>query len=300
MPVYNAEGTLARAVDSILKQSYSDFELILVNDGCTDASGTICDDYCKIDSRIKVIHQSNGGASAARNAALNAVTTKYVTFCDADDYMGTNRLMSLVTGMEDVDVVVAGITYLFPQRKGFLEFENQLANAAQSADIMSARESFGYLPCKCFKTAIIREHKLSFDERFRFLEDEEFICRYWKYVKNVRFVRSTEYYYDVPNFRKKYFDIDSHDLYISLLRNASEFIPNDQDSVTLRKYTMGCFRSMMYAYQHHNYLAAWYRLREFALYGKDYKRHNKYMRIITRWNYILWHPFLIIYTLLKK
>lgn len=300
MPVYKAEKTICRAIDSILAQTSKDFELILVDDGSPDACGSICDKYAQEDSRIKVVHKENGGANSARNAALDVISSDYVTFCDADDYVDSNWVGDFLNAINGVDVVIAGVKYIINDKPDHLIFKTGTVNAVESADVMSAREAFGYLPCKCFKTSIIRVNSLRFNENFCFLEDEEFICRYWKYVETSRFIESCAYNYFVPDFSRKYRDIDGYHLYKELLESASTFIPLDSNSITLRKYMMGFFRSMMYAYQHHNYAEAWHRLKEFSSYSKDYKRHNKYMRIINQWNYILWHPFLMVYTLVKK
>lgn len=87
VPVYNVEKYLGRCVDSILEQTYKDFELILVDDGSTDSSGTICDKLRKRDDRIRVIHQKNGGLSAARNTGLAEAKGEYITFIDSDDFI---------------------------------------------------------------------------------------------------------------------------------------------------------------------------------------------------------------------
>lgn len=301
MPVYKAENTLCRAIDSILAQTVHSFELILVDDGSPDACGDICERYAQEDKRIQVIHKDNGGASSARNAALDKLQTEWVTFCDADDYMDNERLQAFMECTKtDAECIVAGITYVYEDSMDVLSFGDFTTGAVISADMMSKRESFGYLHNKCFKTSIIQSHHLRFNPNFCFLEDEEFICHYWQYVEKVRFIDSVGYKYIVPDFNQKYGNIDGYQLYKNLLNSASTFIPLDSDSVTMQKYTMGCFRSMMYAYQHHNYSGAWQRLKEFASYSKDYKRHNKYMKVITQWNYMLWHPFLIVYTLIKK
>lgn len=301
MPIYKAENTLCRAIDSILAQTVHSFELILVDDGSPDACGDICERYAKRDKRIQVIHKENGGVSSARNVALDRLQTEWVTFCDADDYMDGDRLRAFMEFTKtDVECIVAGITHVYADRIDILSFGDFTTDAVTSADMMSKCESFGYLHNKCFKTSVIQDNHLCFNINFRFMEDEEFICRYWQFVNKVRFVESCAYNYYIPNFRIKYQGIDGYQLYKNLLRAASKFIPLDSDSVTLRKYTMGSFRSMMYAYQHHNYSGAWHRLKEFASYSKDYKRHNKYMKVITQWNYMLWHPILIVYTLFKK
>lgn len=282
-------------------QTVHSFELILVDDGSPDACGDICERYAQEDKRIQVIHKENGGASSARNAALDKLQTEWVAFCDADDYMDNERLQAFMECTKtDVECVVAGITHVYADCMVPLSFGDFTTDAVVSADMMSKRESFGYLHNKCFKTSIIQDHHLRFNPNFRFWEDEEFICHYWQYVEKVRFIDSVGYKYIVPDFSQKYGNIDGYQLYKNLLNSASTFIPLDSDSVTLRKYTMGCFRSMMYAYLHHNYTEAWHRLKEFASYSKDYKRHNKYMNVITQWNYMLWHPILIVYTLLRK
>ena len=87
VPVYNVEKYLEKCIDSILNQTFKDFELILVDDGSTDNSGNICDEYRKKDRRIKVIHKSNGGLSSARNAGLDIALGKFIAFVDSDDYI---------------------------------------------------------------------------------------------------------------------------------------------------------------------------------------------------------------------
>ena len=92
VPVYNAEQYLPTCIDSILSQTLTDFELILVNDGSPDNCGAICDAYSKEDHRIKVIHKRNRGASSARNAGVNASIGEYIGWVDADDYINENTL----------------------------------------------------------------------------------------------------------------------------------------------------------------------------------------------------------------
>ena len=86
-PVYNTKKYLRRCIESILSQSYSNLELLLINDGSTDESGLICDEYAKNDSRVKVFHTSNGGPSRARNIGLENISGDYVLFVDSDDWV---------------------------------------------------------------------------------------------------------------------------------------------------------------------------------------------------------------------
>ena len=96
VPVYNCENVLHYCIDSILNQTYKDFELILVDDGSTDKSGKICDEYADKDSRIRVFHKKNGGVSSARNVGIDNANGEYICFIDSDDYVNEDYLESLI------------------------------------------------------------------------------------------------------------------------------------------------------------------------------------------------------------
>ena len=95
IPVYNAENYLRRCIESVLSQSFTDFELILMDDGSKDKSPQICDEYASQDTRVQVIHKANGGVSAARNDGLDIAKGEYVTFIDSDDWVEREYLQSL-------------------------------------------------------------------------------------------------------------------------------------------------------------------------------------------------------------
>ncbi|MGM9658367.1 MAG: glycosyltransferase family 2 protein [Eubacteriales bacterium] len=99
VPVYKIEAYLYRCVDSILNQSFGDFELILIDDGSPDNSGAICDEYARRNSRVKVIHTQNRGLCTARNTGLQAAKGEYIAFCDSDDFLASSyheKLESLI------------------------------------------------------------------------------------------------------------------------------------------------------------------------------------------------------------
>lgn len=100
VPVYNVESFLVRCLDSILKQAYEDFELILVDDGSTDRSGEICDSYCQKDSRCRVIHQQNKGLAGARNTGLREAKGSYIIFVDSDDYVEKELLLKVADKLD--------------------------------------------------------------------------------------------------------------------------------------------------------------------------------------------------------
>lgn len=109
VPVYNVENYIKQCVESILNQSFKNFELILVNDGSTDSSGEICSEYMKKDKRVKVIQQSNGGASKARNTGLKNALGEFVYFIDSDDYLAHNnvfeKIKDIILNDNSVDII---------------------------------------------------------------------------------------------------------------------------------------------------------------------------------------------------
>lgn len=108
IPVYQVEDTLKRCVDSVLSQDFADFELLLIDDGATDGSGRLCDDYAATDQRVRVVHQRNGGLSKARNTGLSNARGEYVTFVDSDDTVckGTYAaLMAVLDAHPDYEIL---------------------------------------------------------------------------------------------------------------------------------------------------------------------------------------------------
>lgn len=112
IPVYNVEKYLDRCMQSVLMQTYQNLEIILVDDGSTDTSGKLCDEYAKNDKRVRVIHKENGGASSARNQALDIATGKYIGFVDADDWIAEDMYQYLheLLQRENADVAACNFT----------------------------------------------------------------------------------------------------------------------------------------------------------------------------------------------
>ncbi len=111
IPVYNAEKYLSQTIDSVLSQTYTDWELILVDDGSTDSSGNICDEACAKDSRIKVYHISNGGLSCARNLGLDNAAGDFIFFLDADDLLPSRAIETLLLFSKECDIVSAPLKH---------------------------------------------------------------------------------------------------------------------------------------------------------------------------------------------
>src|SRR5690554_4115051 len=138
VPVYNVEEYLSRCIDSILNQTFKDFELILVDDGSPDKCPKICDDYSKKDNRIKVIHKKNGGLSDARNAGIKLAKGKYISFIDSDDFIINTAYEILVSKAEEksLDIITGNAIAYFSEDNKLLKmkkrsFPNKIMNGIE-------------------------------------------------------------------------------------------------------------------------------------------------------------------------
>jgi len=137
VPVYNAEKYLDKCIKSILNQTFKDFELILVDDGSTDNSGLICDDYANKDSRIRIIHRENGGPSIARNVAVLKAQGDKITFIDSDDYVTIDYLETLYSSFKQYN---ADISSVLMTEVGERMFQRKIINNRE-AIVMTGREA---------------------------------------------------------------------------------------------------------------------------------------------------------------
>ncbi|WP_180273326.1 glycosyltransferase family 2 protein [Streptococcus suis] len=141
VPVYNVENYLDECIRTVLGQTYSNWELLLINDGSTDSSGTMCDDYAKRDDRIRVIHKENGGLSDARNTGLEYCAGEYIVFLDSDDGIRGDFLEECVTtaNQHDVDIVIGHFFIWDENNQTFLYFVDQAQK--DTTEVISAQEA---------------------------------------------------------------------------------------------------------------------------------------------------------------
>lgn len=198
VPVYKVEQCLARCIDSILAQSYRDWELILVDDGSPDQCGEICDEYASRDSRIHVIHQQNQGVSAARNRGLEIVNGEYITFVDSDDYLDKEFLASFELE-NGVDLQVQGMVLTYPDRE-----DQTLLPVVPNDQKMSVYEAlscadnvrFLFSPwAKLFRTTILQDGVVLFPNEICYTEDEVFVKRFLTHATHVQMIAQAHYYY---------------------------------------------------------------------------------------------------------
>lgn len=203
VPVYNGEQYIRRCVDSILNQTFTDFELILVDDGSTDNSSIICDDYANHDSRVRVIHKANGGVSSARNTGLSSIKGgEYVAFIDVDDYVVNTYLECLIANAEDADMIVCGFKHFYQGDENHMVLRevylDKLYDESNIGDLLSKRiEGLPFRTpwAKLFKTSIIKEYSLSFDKGMKLGEDTKFVFEYMLHASKIKTISLVGYLY---------------------------------------------------------------------------------------------------------
>lgn len=218
IPVYNAEKYLSRCLDSILKQTLQNWELLLIDDGSKDHSGSICDSYADKDARIQVIHQENGGASSARNIGLAAASGKYIGFVDADDWVVSEmyqRLLSVAIE-KNCDLVMCDARTVYADGHFDADTIAQLKDSCilNNADISPnlLLEMAGSV-CRClYRAEILHRYSVKFPIGIKFSEDRIFnilsigyanVIAYEKAAYYQRFVNAES---AVHRFHSDYFE----------------------------------------------------------------------------------------------
>ena len=200
VPVYNVEKYLSRCIESILSQTFTDFELLLIDDGSTDRSGEICDEYAKKDTRIRVFHTKNRGVSAARNLGLDNAKGEWISFVDSDDWVECNHFQSFVSQFNDnvdlcINSFIANLSY---GAKSFhypnLITKNKIHSIEIFFTILQPHSQF--LWNKIFKKEIIKNHNIQFNTKLNLGEDNVFILEYINYVKLISSSFICTYHYD--------------------------------------------------------------------------------------------------------
>lgn len=198
VPVYKVEQYIHVCVDSILNQTFSNFELILVDDGSPDNCPAICDEYAKNDSRIRVIHKDNGGISSARNAGLSAATGKYIMFCDSDDYVSPIWCESLYEQIcKSPDACIYSNIIRVNDACKQSPFNAACEEQVLQTDYYHAFTSglSAYVWNKIYSAEVIRSNALSFDETKRLAEDVDFNLKYLQYCDGYIYIPKQTYAY---------------------------------------------------------------------------------------------------------
>lgn len=201
IPVYNVEKFLPECLDSLLSQTYTDFEVILVDDGSPDKSGSICDEYTQKDARIRAIHQKNAGVSAARNNGIEQARGEWVTFIDSDDWVCSNYLQNFHLDESDgIDLVIQGLEY-YDQRDGHFFSPWSFKECVLKKDdfLFAFAENklmeVGFPVGKAYSKKLLDLNNLRFDTRLSFHEDHIFVLDYYMLCHTIRLVDAIDYKY---------------------------------------------------------------------------------------------------------
>lgn len=202
VPVYNADQTLGRCVDSVLNQEYEDFELLLMDDGSADESGKLCDEYAKKDPRVRVVHKENTGVSDTRNQAIKLAQGEFLQFLDSDDWItpDATKLMVRSAREYDCDLVVCDFYRVVGERlsrKGDIDEEGVLTREEFAAHMMENPADFyyGVLWNKLYRRDIVEKHKLSMNAEISWCEDFMFNLEYMRYAETFYALQAPVYYY---------------------------------------------------------------------------------------------------------
>ena len=234
VPVYKAEKYLHRCVDSILAQTFTDFEVLLIDDGSPDRSGDICDEYAKKDSRVRVFHKENGGVSSARQCGIDNAQGEYTIHADPDDWVEPNMLEELYAKAkeDDADVVICDFYVNNADRQ---IYNKQEPSALDHETVL--RELFQQLHGSCWNKFVRRDcyikNKVQFELGLSFCEDLYFHACLLKNARTISYLSKAFYHYDqiintnsiVARYKKTTFDYDKmlYDKFTELLIGTSAY-----------------------------------------------------------------------------
>jgi len=206
VPVFNSKNYLPKCIKSLIDQSYKNIEIILIDDGSTDGSGEICDEYAKKEKRIKVIHKKNSGPAAARNTGIENAKGKFIFFIDADDFIENDALYWLMKSVNQhkAEIIIGDFINI---KNGRVEQRHDLSfpvnKLLSKQDLISYSRLYLKKPNKyllfafswgrLFRSSIIKENNIFFNEKLHTFEDVAFNFDYLKYANAAFFVKKTIY-----------------------------------------------------------------------------------------------------------
>lgn len=208
VPVYNLENCLSKCLETLINQTYTNFEVILIDDGSKDGSYEICKDFCKKDNRFRVLHHDNHGVSFSRNKGLESASGEYVIFVDGDDEVLPDMLAHYVTAMEDsqADVTIGGLVFIeenglqinkIPEKEGIFRQEIWNEFCKDGTGI------YGYVPNKMYRLQLLKKENIRFREDMSAQEDLEFALSVYSKSQLFCLISYSGYlYYHVQGKRK--------------------------------------------------------------------------------------------------
>ena len=230
VPIYNAEKYIRRCIESILKQTYPNIELILINDGSNDKSLEICEEYKKNDERIVLVNKNNEGVSVARNTGIEKATGELISFVDADDYLERSFLQELLNIMNKYNVKYVTCGYNRVYDNYVEQINNNLSEILMTSDeylnkILNVQTGYGFAHMKLINKSVIGD--IRFDKTLKVGEDALFnvmLCQ--KLDKVVIFNKPLYNYYFNPNSVVRKFDENYYQKYLKSMEKMTSYINN--------------------------------------------------------------------------
>lgn len=199
VPVYNVVSCISRCIDSIIEQTLTDWELLLIDDGSSDGSALICDDYSSKDKRIKVFHKENGGVSSARNLGIEQASGDWIVFVDSDDWCEQKYLSDFFcTSVElsDSDIVLQGRKDEIDGRiDSNIVLENGIYSNIAEGLLKNNLLTFGAPYCKLYPNKLIKKYHIRFPEEYSYGEDTTFFFTVLTYVNCLITINKCNYHY---------------------------------------------------------------------------------------------------------
>ncbi|MFA6939912.1 MAG: glycosyltransferase [Clostridiaceae bacterium] len=208
IPIYNVERYINKCIDTIINQTYSNLEIILIDDGSTDDSGRICEEYSLKDKRIKVIHKKNSGVSSARNDGIKAATGDYIYFIDSDDFVELDLIKTAVLSAveNNSDVVVWGYTKVYVDKndcflKSIIYVPDRICCSVDKISSLSSKINdellgiLGYVWNKLYRLEIIKRNHILFEENTSLYEDILFNVLVLTNIKIINFIDESYIHY---------------------------------------------------------------------------------------------------------
>lgn len=309
IPVYNKEYALENTLNSIMNQSFSDFEVLLIDDGSTDLSIKICHKFSEMDNRFITIHKTNGGVASARNLGIKKACGDFMFFCDADDELPKDAMANLVIAAEssDADLVLGGFAFKnintgnigYPYHKDRTKIE---ININDSLDELWKSNNMLSSCVKLYRTSVIKENNLHFNVELIVLEDFDFVLSYLEQSRTIVSIPEYVYYqdlgYGVQSFRAK---VDYMDCVNYVYQEYLQFLKKmkiESNSLYMRDIqlvvTEGLKSIAVQIKPHEKLIKRWQRTRQIMRMDcvkdimADYKFDERTTMLIQKYGYLLW------------
>lgn len=277
VPIYNVEKYIKRCIDSILSQSLRDIEIILIDDGSPDKCGEICDDYAKIDSRIKVIHTINGGVSKARNIGIKNAQGEYITFVDPDDYINENmyEIMYKAVKKNNAEIAISSFSYIIDGKQQPQDISNNKLNFNKNEAItnyfnMIYPFNYSFLCNKIFRRNLFEEIRLNTNILVQ--EDTEVMIKLYNNSSIITYIGQPLYFYELrdgsaTSNKISIGKITTEQAFLEIYKYVKENLPEFK-SKSLLKYISYYFNIIVEIIKHYD------------VYGNEYIKLIKKLKLI--------------------